>query len=67
MSCGTNKSIKCPCTYPCERYGKCCECVAHHLKRGNFPACFFSKDTEAKYDRSFEALKQDREQLGKSK
>jgi len=27
---------------------------------GDFPACFFSKEAEAKYDRSFEALKRDR-------
>jgi len=61
MTCPTNKAIECPCTYPCSRHGKCCECVAHHLKSNAFPACFFSKEAEAKYDRSYEALKRDRE------
>ena len=60
MSCQQNTAIKCPCTYPCGKRGKCCECVANHLRANQFPACFFSKEAEAKYDRSFEALKKDR-------
>jgi len=60
MICQNNISIKCPCTYPCNKNGKCCECVAYHLRSGGFPACFFSKEAEARYDRSFEALKRDR-------
>jgi len=60
MSCRSNKAMECPCTYSCEKHGKCCECVAYHLRSDEFPACFFSKDTEARYDRSFEALKNDR-------
>jgi hypothetical protein len=60
MNCQQNKAIECPCTYPCEKHGKCCECVAYHLRSGAFPACFFSKEAEAKYDRSFEALVRDR-------
>ena len=60
MSCQHNTSIKCPCTYSCGRRGKCCECLAYHLRSDGFPACFFSKEAEAKYDRSFEALVKDR-------
>ena len=63
MSCQNNIAMKCPCTFSCDKHGKCCECIAHHHKRvGEFPACFFSKEAEAKYDRTFEALKRDREQ-----
>jgi len=60
MSCPTNKAIHCPCTYPCNNHGKCCECIVYHQRMGEFPACFFSKAAEAEYDRSFEALKKDR-------
>ena len=60
MSCEHNKSMKCPCTYSCARRGKCCECIAYHIRGGEFPACFFSKEGEAAYDRSFAALKRDR-------
>ena len=60
MSCQQNTAIVCPCTYSCNRHGKCCECVAYHLRASQFPACFFSKEAEARYDRSFEALKRDR-------
>jgi hypothetical protein len=61
MSCQYNIAIKCPCTYySCSKHGKCCECVANHSQANEFPACFFSKEAEAKYDRSYEALKKDR-------
>jgi len=60
MSCENNKAIKCTCTYPCGKHGKCCECIAYHQRMGEFPACFFSREAEARYDRSFEALKRDR-------
>lgn len=50
----------CPCTYPCPRHGKCCECVAHHRDReGGVPGCFFTKEGEATYDRSIPALWRD--------
>lgn len=50
----------CPCTYPCPRHGKCCECVAHHRDReGGVPGCFFTKEGEATYDRSVAALWRD--------
>jgi hypothetical protein len=51
----------CNCTYPCSRKGKCCECMEYHRRSGEFPACFFSAAAEKTYDRSFEALKSDRE------
>jgi len=60
MNCQNNTAMKCPCTYPCSKHGKCCECIAYHLRGSEFPACFFSKTAEARYDRSFEALKSDR-------
>ncbi len=50
----------CTCTYPCSRHGKCCECVAYHRAQGGFPGCFFSKEGEKAYDRSFEMLLRDR-------
>jgi hypothetical protein len=60
MSCESNTSMSCPCTYSCGRRGKCCACVAYHSKGGEFPACFFSKEAEKSYDRSFRALARDR-------
>lgn len=54
--------VNCNCTYSgCERHGKCEECVAYHRDMGEFPACFFSKEAERSYDRSFASLKRDRE------
>jgi hypothetical protein len=45
----------CICTYePCERKGVCCECIRHHLKRNELPACFFPPEVEKTYDRSFD-------------
>ena len=30
----------CPCDWPgCEKKGMCCECVMHHRKCGDLPAC----------------------------
>lgn len=50
----------CPCTYDCPRHGKCCACVAHHRDHNEgVPGCFFSKEAEATYDRSIEALARD--------
>ena len=60
MSCQTNKSMKCPCTYSCSNRGKCCACIANHAPCGEFPACFFSKKAESSYDRSYRALVKDR-------
>lgn len=52
--------IPCPCTYPCSRRGKCCECVAYHRKHGQFPGCLYSVEAEKTYDRSLERLVRDR-------
>jgi len=60
MSCDSKQKGACPCTYPCSHHGKCCECIAYH-QPNEFPACFFSKEAETTYDRSFRMLKKDRE------
>ena len=59
MEC-TMEISRCNCTYPCSRKGKCCECVVYHRKRGELPACYFSKEAEATYDRSVEMYMKDR-------
>ena len=44
----------CNCTYePCSRKGRCCECIAYHLRSDELPACVFPADVERTYDRSF--------------
>ncbi|HDZ77670.1 MAG TPA: hypothetical protein ENH41_06265 [Candidatus Omnitrophica bacterium] len=46
---------ECNCTYePCSRKGICCECIVYHRRSRQLPACFFSSDVEATYDRSIE-------------
>jgi len=46
---------QCPCTYPsCPRKGMCCECIRHHLKSNELPACCFPPEIEKSFDRSFE-------------
>lgn len=46
-------TANCNCTYePCPRKGICCECMQYHLRAGQMPACFFTKEAEATYDRS---------------
>ncbi|MEW6143196.1 MAG: DUF6485 family protein [Chloroflexota bacterium] len=48
-----NNKVECTCTYePCERKGKCCECVVYHREAGELPGCFFSPEVERTYDRS---------------
>ncbi len=42
----------CNCTYDCERKGICCECVSHHRRAGQLPACYFTREAERTYDRS---------------
>ncbi len=45
---------KCTCTYkPCERKGKCCDCLVYHLQQDELPACAFPPEVERTYDRSF--------------
>ncbi len=54
MKCDIEKNKKtCPCTYPCDKKGKCCECISSHLKENELPACCFPKEIEKTYDRSF--------------
>jgi len=59
MECQLKTNLKsCPCTYlGCKRKGKCCECLSYHLQRRELPACYFSKEDEKTYDRSFEKFK----------
>ncbi len=56
MDCQKEKNLKnCPCTYlNCPRKGMCCECIKYHRLNKELPACFFSAETEATYDRSVE-------------
>ncbi len=56
MSCDSMEANMkdCTCTYPgCPRKGKCCECVLYHRKRNQLPGCFFPKQAEAAYNRSY--------------
>ncbi len=44
----------CACTYgSCARKGKCCECIAYHLKYDELPGCVFPPEVERTFDRSF--------------
>ncbi len=54
MKCKKQENLKnCSCSYPgCPRKGICCECIKHHRQKGELPACYFSEETEATYDRS---------------
>lgn len=55
MECKKDLNLKdCNCSYLCKRKGICCECIVYHRKRGELPACYFSKDAEKTYDRSIE-------------
>ncbi|HPD80740.1 MAG TPA: DUF6485 family protein [Spirochaetales bacterium] len=48
----TENKKRCNCTYPCEKHGKCCECIAYHRSNGELPACYFNKEAEKTYNRS---------------
>lgn len=56
MECKKDKNLKiCNCSYePCSRKGVCCDCVSYHLAKRQLPGCFFPKDAEKTYNRSFE-------------
>ncbi|MFH1289397.1 MAG: DUF6485 family protein [Patescibacteria group bacterium] len=58
MECKKEENLdSCSCTYPgCERKGLCCDCLRHHLKNRELPACCFPKIKELTYDRSFESF-----------
>jgi hypothetical protein len=48
MECISEKNrAHCNCTYePCPRKYKCCECLQHHRKSDELPACYFNKQFE---------------------
>jgi len=55
LECKKEKNlVNCNCSYPCEKKGICCDCVAYHRKRGELPGCYFDNKTEKTYDRSIE-------------
>ena len=57
MECDIERNKgNCNCTYPCDKKGKCCECLRYHLSMNQLPACCFPPDVERTYDRSFEAF-----------
>jgi hypothetical protein len=44
---------RCNCSYePCDRKGRCCECLDYHRQSGELPACYFPAEVERTYDRS---------------
>lgn len=52
MECKKDEN-NCPCTWSdCPRKGKCCDCIKHHWEKKELPACVFSKEAEASFDRS---------------
>ncbi len=55
MECNINANrANCNCTYePCSRKGKCCDCIAYHLRFDELPACVFPHQVEKTFDRSF--------------
>ena len=58
--CEYNDTIKCTChNTGCEFFAKCCECVAKHRDKGQFPGCFYSPEYVTK-GRSYELLVEDR-------
>jgi len=63
MECTAGTQLKsCTCTYgSCPHHGRCCACVANHRRNNEIPGCFFSKEGEALWDRSFAAFCRDRE------
>jgi hypothetical protein len=51
-----NKEL-CNCTNEqCPRKYNCCECLHHHRKKGQLPACYFTADFEKIKDRSIAAF-----------
>ncbi len=61
MKCNIEANMAfCSCSYePCERKGKCCECVQYHRKMNQIPGCFFTSKGEKSYDRSFKKFMAD--------
>jgi len=56
MECNLKINLyNCTCTYePCERKGRCCECIVYHRRLDELPACLFPKAVEKTFDRSIE-------------
>lgn len=56
MECKKDKNAeRCNCTYPgCDKRGICCECIEYHKSKRQLPACFFPKEEEASWDRTYE-------------
>jgi hypothetical protein len=54
MECSIrDNTARCTCTYePCERKGKCCECIVYHRRSRELPGCLFPPEVERTYDRS---------------
>lgn len=54
MECSIEaNTARCACTYAaCPRKGKCCDCVAYHLRSEELPGCVFPPEVEKTYDRS---------------
>ena len=60
-NCGNIKTNmdRCTCSYGgCPRKGKCCECLAYHLRNQELPGCCFPPEVERTYDRSFKRFAQ---------
>ena len=55
MECNIDSNkADCTCTYEsCSRKGKCCECIAYHLKYDELPGCVFPPEVEKTFERSF--------------
>ena len=59
MAC--DNKFPCPCTEPgCPNHGHCCACIAKHRAKNQLPGCYFTKEGEARLDRSFSFFVQDR-------
>ena len=58
IECNLARNRKnCNCTYePCPRKGRCCECLTYHRDMAELPACFFTREQEATYDRSIRSF-----------
>lgn len=56
MNCANQirNKASCNCTYPCNRKGLCCECIAYHRSLRQLPACYFPTVAEKTYDRSID-------------
>ena len=50
-----NNQQQCNCTYAgCPRHGICCECLEYHRNKKQLPACYFTTEQEATWDRSID-------------